>query len=362
MRTVHPASDPRRLEPFMSMPNFHPLTRHARGLLAVPVALAVAPADFAQAGTPLPDPAAFTLKVAPGISATSKASGEPLYLVKTEGRWRVSDKPENLTQPHVERLLVDPSTATVTLDATLPKASVRESQRGVGADNRFECFSGLMGTGERKADSYNVCASSFIKSDTGAGEAIIGGLNLLVGSVRKMVRVDVDALNAALVESDAAARVAELRRQANERWLADYRARFESAKTVSDLQRFLNLASIADPDDLVPAAQERLAAARQVEEAQRQRYAAEREVRRAQEDAKRAQEEEARLAWARQLKVGDDTFCGPVIEVRPPMIRIAVRAQLAGFSSEQWLRDTEVHRPERGCLNQNGNLRPLRQP
>lgn len=74
------------------------------------------------------------------------------------------DKAESLAQPNVERLLLDPSTATVTLDVTPPKSSVRESQRGAGADNRFECFSGLMGTGERKADDYNVCASSFIKS------------------------------------------------------------------------------------------------------------------------------------------------------------------------------------------------------
>jgi len=77
----------------------------------------------------------------------------------------------------------------------------------------------------------------------------------------------------------------------------------------------------------------------------------------------RAAKEEARLiAWRKTLSIGSDTFCGPVIELRSPMVKIAVNAQLAGFGSEAWLKAPQVFPPEYGCLNTNGRLAPRQTP
>ncbi len=64
--------------------------------------------------------------------------------------------------------------------------------------------------------------------------------------------------------------------------------------------------------------------------------------------------------FRKALKIGDDTFCGPVIETRQPMIKIAVNAQLQGFASEAWLRSSQVFTPEYGCRNVNGRLSPIK--
>lgn len=70
-----------------------------------------------------------------------------------------------------------------------------------------------------------------------------------------------------------------------------------------------------------------------------------------------AQVEETRIkAWRRTLKIGDDTFCGPIIEVRFPMIKLALNAQIQGFTSEPWLKVNDTFPPEYGCLNRNGKL------
>ncbi len=62
------------------------------------------------------------------------------------------------------------------------------------------------------------------------------------------------------------------------------------------------------------------------------------------------------LAWRKNLRVGLDTFCGRVIAVNQSMIKIAVRAQLPGFSNEAWLESSEVFPPQYGCRNKNGRL------
>lgn len=63
--------------------------------------------------------------------------------------------------------------------------------------------------------------------------------------------------------------------------------------------------------------------------------------------------------FRKTLKIGSDTFCGPVIELRHPMVKIAVSAQLKGFATEAWLKTHQLFPPEYGCRNSNGNLSPL---
>lgn len=67
----------------------------------------------------------------------------------------------------------------------------------------------------------------------------------------------------------------------------------------------------------------------------------------------------ALAAWRKSLKVGDDTFCGPVIEIRGPMFKLALNAQVPGFSSEPWLKFDQIFPPAAGCRNVQGHLSPL---
>lgn len=60
--------------------------------------------------------------------------------------------------------------------------------------------------------------------------------------------------------------------------------------------------------------------------------------------------------WRKTLKIGDDTFCGRVIEIKKPMVKIAVSAQLPGYTNEAWLKMEELFPPTYGCRNTNGKL------
>jgi hypothetical protein len=81
------------------------------------------------------------------------------------------------------------------------------------------------------------------------------------------------------------------------------------------------------------------------------------ERKRAQEEAAAIKREQQRLAqWRKTLQIGDDTHCGPIIEVRRPMFKVALIAQIQGFGSESWLKEAELFTPEYGCRNVNGRL------
>ncbi len=108
-----------------------------------------------------------------------------------------------------------------------------------------------------------------------------------------------------------------------------------------------------DFDNLVPATRQRLqtlvmreqaianeAARKQADSAERNRQAQTRRI----------------AEWRKSIKIGSDTFCGPVIEMRAPMVKIAVRAQLQGFPNEAWLKTSELFPSEYGCRNTNGRL------
>lgn len=110
-----------------------------------------------------------------------------------------------------------------------------------------------------------------------------------------------------------------------------------------------------DFDQLVPQAQQhldKLIAQEQANAEDRARKQAEIDERNRQIEIKRITE------WRKTLQLGSDTFCGPVVEVRGPMIKIAVRLQLPGFGNEAWLKANEVYPANYGCSNVNGRLAP----
>jgi hypothetical protein len=131
----------------------------------------------------------------------------------------------------------------------------------------------------------------------------------------------------------------------------------------TSLKAFIDKFGVANPktfatvdfDNLVPNARQRLTdrlarADADAKEAARKKAEAE---------ALARKEEEKRVnAWRKTLALGSDTFCGPVIAVNGPMIKIAVRFQLQGFGNEAWLKAVEVFPPDYGCNNTNGRLSP----
>jgi len=86
------------------------------------------------------------------------------------------------------------------------------------------------------------------------------------------------------------------------------------------------------------------------------------ERRRQQAAIERQQREVEYTRWRRTLAVGSSTFCGAVIELRGPMVKIAVNTLLPGYPSEQWLKIDEVYPAHLGCRNRNGVLSTAADP
>ncbi len=105
------------------------------------------------------------------------------------------------------------------------------------------------------------------------------------------------------------------------------------------------------------AAQKRLApTVTAIEKKRADDYAAA-ERKRAQEEAAAIKREQQRLTqWRKKLQIGDDTHCGPIVDIRRPMFKVALIAQIQGFGSESWLKEAELFTPEYGCRNVNGRL------
>jgi len=67
-------------------------------------------------------------------------------------------------------------------------------------------------------------------------------------------------------------------------------------------------------------------------------------------------------SWRKILKVGDQTFCGRVIEAKYPMFQIAISHPLQGFSDTIWLEKDKIFEEKSGCNNRNNQLTPIYNP
>jgi hypothetical protein len=141
--------------------------------------------------------------------------------------------------------------------------------------------------------------------------------------------------------------------------MAHIQAHYEAAYATFKDKLAKDVAALEGPYQAILAKQAQDAKERelrlQAERVEAEKRAAAEQLAQAQRQAK----EDARLAaYRKDLKVGDSTFCGYVIESRPPMIRLALNTLLPGYPSEVWVRLTEVFPPEYGCLNRNGHISP----
>lgn len=104
-----------------------------------------------------------------------------------------------------------------------------------------------------------------------------------------------------------------------------------------------------------------------VEDARQAKRQAAEEARQAKLEEKMRKERErkelASLAQFRgKLEIGADTHCGPIIDIKGPMIKVAVNVPLSGYGTEAWLKRGEIYTPAYGCHNLNGKLYPLNLP
>jgi hypothetical protein len=133
---------------------------------------------------------------------------------------------------------------------------------------------------------------------------------------------------------------------------ADSSSRMESL--MSDLQR------LADPADLMSQASARLKVLQQLEKTQ-QELAEKRRIEEAKKEDLRMREDARKASIAlsgfrKSLKVGMDTNCGPVIEIRPPMVKIA--SAVKDYGTEHWIKISTVFPSGSGCRFFNGEYIP----
>jgi hypothetical protein len=148
--------------------------------------------------------------------------------------------------------------------------------------------------------------------------------------------------------------------------LAEYKS-LNSSDPSSKIKEFINRYKSNDLAKIIKKAEKLYLVSVQNEKSQKlamEKRAKERELRFAraekEELARKKKERIALQNWRNNLNLGDNTFCGRVIDINAnqTMFKLALAAQLAGFGSEKWVHKSRLFQPEHGCVNRNGNLSP----
>ncbi len=145
---------------------------------------------------------------------------------------------------------------------------------------------------------------------------------------------------------------AQLISKAKTQWSAlvkkEQKVAFDNIKTIGDANTFIATYQYIDEAKLVAKARDLVAKA---------------ELRIQNEKMEKRKAVLAGLErWRKGLSVGDQTFCGRVIEAKYPMFQIAISHPLQGFSDTIWLEKDRVFEPWSGCNNRNNQLTPLTNP
>lgn len=327
------------------------------------------PAQSASASTP----ARWTMaNMSTGHQHNLHPAGRVLRIKLDQGRWRLAGQDEANDEDDTQEVI------TVTADNVIvPTFSANCKKGQIPSDTECSCTRGTLGM-SRKNNGYTLCTSHFKTVSAGvmnaATTAVATLLYGITGSTSIVYKVDTEAMLNAFKEAGALDLL-------NQDYHARYLDSFKRIQTTDGATRFIrSYEGVYDPEQLVPKAQalklqyadaearqraDQLARDTQRREQERLQALAQKEQadKLNKERARLEQEENARLAkeltaFRKRLKVGDDTFCGYVIEINRPMVKIALAAQLQGFGSEKWLRIEDVYPSHFGCINQNGNIRP----
>jgi hypothetical protein len=319
-------------------------------------------------------------------------------LNEVNGKWQahIGEEKEG------EELAINLVTGRVTLLAEAEAYTTMLGGKRAGLQSTFSsdihalCYKGLLNVFDNN-EGRNLCSSkfSFLSADYDVAEVFIDAVTSL-GQATMLtkfykVKFDEEALRSVLEETNIyqylinlAAdryynqfesdyknamlnranfqsfvekydRVAQLQ---NHEYLASAREQarvlaLTTADTKDKLISVINKYEGADSDNLLSQAKSRLQ--NLVDEETKKAEFAKVEAEKKRVKAKRELDN-----WRKNLRLGDSTFCGRIVELNDnsTMFKLALSAKLPGFGTEQWVHINDLYQPWRGCINQNGNLSP----
>lgn len=123
--------------------------------------------------------------------------------------------------------------------------------------------------------------------------------------------------------------------------LAEYRRNFLYATTPNLIDYFISKYQNNDPEGLVPKIRERL-----------QQIEAEKAKAEDAEKVRMIEQNKRVIAFRKSLADGDETNCGPVIEIKGTLIKVS--HAVAGYGNEHWIRREQIFPSGYGCRFVNG--------
>lgn len=225
------------------------------------------------------------------------------------------------------------------------------SANEVSKDKTILCIEGTL-SALKPFRGYNACRSTLTKAASIAENALIAAVGfpiLATGSVPRVVIVD-DEKVATLIQQTSALqavknKISELNREKEKDLAAQerekYKNTFARAVSVDQWDDFIRKYTDNDPDRLVPLAIERRAVALKKERDDRS------------SQAKIVQERIAKVdQFRRSLKLGSETNCGPVVEIKDSLIKVYF--PVSNYGNEHWLRREALFPNSYGCRFLNG--------
>lgn len=228
---------------------------------------------------------------------------------------------------------------------------------------------------DRNIGGYTECNSAFFKCAISLTDFVMILPSVVTATRTCPMNFETDKVQAALKSANVSSWLISFKENQK---LQTYRNWFASISSSDAAQQFIEAYKDFDPEALVDQARQKLEPLRLAEaEAARQKAIAKEKQRLDQLAKEEAQaklvldseqkaKEAEELRWKKtrdfrkRLSIGSETFCGPVIAIRSPMIQITLIAPLPGYSSEPWLKLDEVFPAEvASCKNTNGRLVPL---
>lgn len=256
---------------------------------------------------------------------------------KSDTTWRLT-KSCNTNLDNTDIIVVDRHSKTLYLGARQLGENVVKCGYLVKKlpENVWRCYYGAF-TGDRKECGYNPCLSNLTYTPKDAGSAVretlANAITLtpLTGTTTLSRYIDKEGLFAAAQQVNLFEVV--------------YRDAFSAAKTATNYQHFIDDYRNNDPDNLVSQASQRkdelLRQANEEAAQQKSRQEAAARQKALYAEAHHAAVLRETRSFRQSLKLGDKTNCGPIIEVKGPLVKIYFPVQ--NYGNEHWLEIEKIY-------------------
>jgi Tfp pilus assembly protein PilV len=233
------------------------------------------------------------------------------------------------------------------------------------------CWTGpLRGPKDNHTTDYNPCTSSLtsissLDIGTNVGMAVITlGVSALVGTTTRSVAVDKDKVLQLILDTNA---LEKIRAKNVESATNAYHFGFSAATTSDQFAFFIKVYENNDPEDLVPQAKIKRDQLLEIEIKERAIKQADqlkaRELAHAQSKArddadkyKKIQDLKKISSFRNSIRQGDETNCGPVVEDKGKLVKIAIAIE--NYGNEHWVRRDEIFPLGYQCRFINGQYQP----